>query len=79
MRALPWRLRDDAVAWAAIALLAFCAFAALAFAGRLPATDAPQHALALRRLLEGPDDLFRVRWEFPYFLFYAVAAIPAGL
>lgn len=47
----------------------------LATAGRPPTVDLPQHAVTLRRLLDGPSDIFAIRWSAPYSVFFVIASV----
>ena len=56
-------------------MLSVVTFAMLATAGRPPTVDLPQHAVTLRRFLDGPSDIFAIRWSAPYSVFFFVASL----
>lgn len=65
----------DTLAWGSVGGVSLLTFLCLAIPGRFPGVDLPQHALILRRLLEGSSDYYVIDWTTPYLLFYGVAAL----
>jgi hypothetical protein len=68
--------RRDIAAWAAVAVAAAASFVALAAGGRIPGADLPQHAIVVRRLLEGAGaglGPYQFRFLSPYTAFYGLA------
>ncbi len=69
----PWFRSQLAQGWLLVGVAAVSTFASLASAGRLPATDLPQHALFLQRILEGDTAVYAVVWWAPYTLLFWLA------
>jgi hypothetical protein len=64
----------DRLAWLVVAGVSLLTLVCLASPGRFPGVDLAQHALILRRMLEGGGDYYLVDWATPYLLFYGIAA-----
>jgi hypothetical protein len=65
--------RAVTLGWILVCVASLGTLVLLGTAGRLPGADLPQHALYLRRVIEGGDASHEVRWVTPYTLLFVIA------
>ncbi|HUH03802.1 MAG TPA: hypothetical protein VML75_17525, partial [Kofleriaceae bacterium] len=66
---------SDRTAWIAVALVSLSTFVAVGSMGRLPSVDLPQHAVILRRMIEGGGSAYEVSWSTPYLILFLIARV----